>query len=631
MSWDNRHHVGGAPQKPLPIPPKIKALHGGPIKPKIDMTKPTSMTVPRSRHNKSRRPQSSHNQNADSELLKPVLKADLQNEHFRLGATPPDKSNQNQQKYKTKIKTDVANGNGNLEITEGGNVDNNSIMAARIASLSADLEVASREPSVVALAQKHAASTSLQRHQNSMRSLKPPQTDHKASEDIEQQWSKDVDEDQPKRESKSHFLDRTEQKADSKDQKEEPDVGVNPVLRLDVAPEKTRDKSRSPSRSDKGLGAAEDLRDETESGGGFGLMLDIGSIKKEAVEKTRGFENGGGAGWVGARASGAYELSASGTFVVDKFTIRREGTVRNSQVALGDQANLHVGVSSSLVNLGVLGHGASSVVHKALHVPTLRLVAVKKISVFDDAKRHQMVRELRALHRNKVSLMSVEWGEAPLDTPSCACMVSFFDAYTEMNEGAISLVMEYMDGGSIQDIVDTGGCADEGVLANISYRCLHGLGFLHSNRQIHRDIKPGNLLINHQGHVKVSDFGIVREVEDSAAVAETFVGTFTYMSPERIGGLPYSFNSDIWALGLSLLTCALGVFPYDTSGGYWGLLNEIKTKAPRGLKEAQFSEAMTDFFLSCLERDPELVLTPLCHSFSQHMHHSLKLNFYSVL
>jgi serine/threonine protein kinase len=73
------------------------------------------------------------------------------------------------------------------------------------------------------------------------------------------------------------------------------------------------------------------------------------------------------------------------------------------------------------------------------------------------------------------------------------------------------------------------------VLANISYRCLKGLAFLHANHQIHRDVKPGNLLINHLGHVKVSDFGIVREVEDSGAVAETFVGTFTYMSPERIG------------------------------------------------------------------------------------------------
>jgi serine/threonine protein kinase len=56
-------------------------------------------------------------------------------------------------------------------------------------------------------------------------------------------------------------------------------------------------------------------------------------------------------------------------------------------------------------------------------------------------------------------------------------------------EGSISLVVEYMDGGSLQDIVDTGGCCDEGVLASISHRALSGLAFLHSKRQIHRDIK----------------------------------------------------------------------------------------------------------------------------------------------
>jgi serine/threonine protein kinase len=60
-----------------------------------------------------------------------------------------------------------------------------------------------------------------------------------------------------------------------------------------------------------------------------------------------------------------------------------------------------------------------------------------------------------------------------------------------------------MDGGSLQDIVDTGGCDCESVLANISFRVLTGLAFLHARHQIHRDIKPANLLINHLGHVKV--------------------------------------------------------------------------------------------------------------------------------
>ena len=103
---------------------------------------------------------------------------------------------------------------------------------------------------------------------------------------------------------------------------------------------------------------------------------------------------------------------------------------------------------------------------------------------------------------------------------------------------------------------------------------------------MHRDVKPANLLINHRGQVKVSDFGVAREMDGGgagggtggggwAACCETFVGTYTYFSPERIAGLPYGYGADIWSLGLSVLTLALGQFPYERSArdqGYWGLL-----------------------------------------------------------
>jgi serine/threonine protein kinase len=76
-----------------------------------------------------------------------------------------------------------------------------------------------------------------------------------------------------------------------------------------------------------------------------------------------------------------------------------------------------------------------------------------------------------------------------------------------------------------------GGCQSESVLANVSYRILKGLEFLHSRRLIHRDIKPSNLLINHNGDIKLADFGIAHELDESKTMAETFVGTTNYMSP----------------------------------------------------------------------------------------------------
>lgn len=104
---------------------------------------------------------------------------------------------------------------------------------------------------------------------------------------------------------------------------------------------------------------------------------------------------------------------------------------------------------------------------------------------------------------------------------------------------------------------------------------------------------------------QVSDFGIVKDVGDSVGAAETFVGTFTYMSPERIAGGSYSYAADIWSLGLTIMTCVLGKFPYSERS-YWGLLNEIKDRPPPQLP-ATASPEMRDFIEQCLNKDPAKV------------------------
>ena len=131
--------------------------------------------------------------------------------------------------------------------------------------------------------------------------------------------------------------------------------------------------------------------------------------------------------------------------------------------------------------------GASGVVHKALHVPSLLLVAVKVIPVFENEKRHQLIAEMKTLYNNLASLAG--WflkfdyvsvlnhtyyiaDEAERRKVACPEIVCLYDAFMNPNEGNVSIVVEYMDGGSLQDIVDTGGCTSESVLANISYRVL---------------------------------------------------------------------------------------------------------------------------------------------------------------
>lgn len=74
------------------------------------------------------------------------------------------------------------------------------------------------------------------------------------------------------------------------------------------------------------------------------------------------------------------------------------------------------------------------------------------------------------------------------------------------------------------------------------------------------DIKPSNILANSQGQIKICDFGVSGELINS--IANTFVGTSTYMSPERIQGAQYTIKSDVWSLGISLVELAQGRFPF---------------------------------------------------------------------
>ncbi|KAG5181978.1 kinase-like domain-containing protein, partial [Tribonema minus] len=143
-------------------------------------------------------------------------------------------------------------------------------------------------------------------------------------------------------------------------------------------------------------------------------------------------------------------------------------------------------------------------------------------------------------------------------------IVAFHDAYTDPIKGSVCMVMEYMDAGTLQQFVQSKREADEGTLAAVARGVLKGLAAMHAQHRIHRDIKPSNILLDRRGRIKIGDFGVTRELGATASLASTFTGTLTYMSPERINSESYSYPSDIWSLGLVLVTLALGYFPLQT-------------------------------------------------------------------
>lgn len=129
-------------------------------------------------------------------------------------------------------------------------------------------------------------------------------------------------------------------------------------------------------------------------------------------------------------------------------------------------------------------------------------------------------------------------------------VVTFHDAYMDKERGLVCVVMEHMDGDTLQKFVTEKQALSEPALAGVARSVLRGLAEMHAQRKIHRDIKPSNILLDRQGRVKISDFGLVRELTKTGSFAKTFTGTVTYMSPERIQDSGHGFPSDIWSLGM---------------------------------------------------------------------------------
>ena len=257
------------------------------------------------------------------------------------------------------------------------------------------------------------------------------------------------------------------------------------------------------------------------------------------------------------------------------------------------------------VLLEPLGEGASGAVHKALDLVDLRFVAIKAISVGAAPKRRQLVAELLALYG------AFQGPDAEAAGGDARHVVSFYDAFAHAPTHCAWLMVEYLDGGSLQDLVDRGGTADEALLARLAFQIARGLRYLHARGFVHRDVKPANMLLSRGGALKISDFGIARRLDGDArgAMARTFVGTTNYMSPERIGGQAYDGGADVWGFGAAVLAVALGRAPFSAAGassaddGYWTLLDDIREKPSPQLDGGGWSPAIRGFLAKCLAKE----------------------------
>jgi serine/threonine protein kinase len=262
--------------------------------------------------------------------------------------------------------------------------------------------------------------------------------------------------------------------------------------------------------------------------------------------------------------------------------------------------------------LEVLGQGSSSIVYKSVMLTKLCVTAEKVFLVGDSTKQLQLFRELQSLKSVCSSTADTE-GTIRSASPY---IVELLDVFSNPADGTLSLCLEYMDCGSLENLLQAGGCRDELILSSIAFQMASGLGFLHERRMIHRDVKPSNALISRDGCVKLADFGLARTLDSGQSLANSFVGTFLYMAPERLTGEPYSYQSDIWGLGLTLHAVALGQYPYVGKKGYWEVLHATQQGGPP--IDAGYSATLKSLLKSCYHANPcdrpsavSLLQTPL--------------------
>eukprot|EP00300_Choanocystis_sp_HF-7_P028529 c34238_g1_i1.p1 GENE.c34238_g1_i1~~c34238_g1_i1.p1 ORF type:complete len:391 (+),score=60.04 c34238_g1_i1:73-1173(+) len=310
------------------------------------------------------------------------------------------------------------------------------------------------------------------------------------------------------------------------------------------------------------------------------------------------------------------------------FTISPTGTFHDRQNALsisktGFQIGAHAPAASLVSRDDVelveeIGKGGAGVVYKAIDKRSGGLLAVKVIRLeVDDTTRKRIVTELKTL-----------------SDATSPCIVAFSGAW--FDAGAISIAMEFMDCGSMHDVGTLAGPVPERILARVTYAVLSALDYLKSVLNImHRDIKPANILVSRAGEIKVCDLGVSGSLNNS--VAMSYVGTTSYMAPERInsslgegddaaGG--YDITADVFSLGLSVVELAFGRYPFPIAPfgvkvapapmGYWALLDVIMNQPSPTLSAEHFSAAACDFVDVCLRKKPRERAAPsvlLLHEF----------------
>lgn len=232
-----------------------------------------------------------------------------------------------------------------------------------------------------------------------------------------------------------------------------------------------------------------------------------------------------------------------------------------------------------------LGEGSYGEVFKGLHITSGTIVAIKKVPINN---------EIAAL-KKEISILK------QCRHPN---IVGYIGSY--IKEGELWLIMEFCSAGSVQDFLKiTKKTLNEVEIASVCQAVLRGLEYLHDNKKIHRDIKAGNVLMDHRGIAKLADFGVSAQLANTFSKKDTMIGTPYWMSPEVISRSTYNKKTDIWSLGITAIEMAEGEPPYSHIHPVRAMFAIQKNPAQSLTEPHKWSSEFNDFVSTCLTIDPK--------------------------
>lgn len=240
--------------------------------------------------------------------------------------------------------------------------------------------------------------------------------------------------------------------------------------------------------------------------------------------------------------------------------------------------------STSYRKCELIGRGSFGEVFRGVELATGAEVALKLVDL-------EVVSDEIEVIQREIRVMS------QISTPEVVQYQTSF-----MEGSTLWIVMEYLAGGSLKELVDTVGPLPEEAVATVMRSLAKGLQYVHSSRKLHRDIKAANVLLAAGGAVKLADFGVAGQMTATLRQRNTFVGSPFWMAPEVIEESAYNEKADIWSAGITAIELATGLPPYATEHPYRALFLIPKADPPR--LDASYSKSFRSFVEACLQKDP---------------------------